>query len=70
MGVNSPTFLKEIREITLKNFPNIEQEKISHKMSKGNNFLAITVTVFVENQKMLDSFYKEIMKHPEIKMVL
>lgn len=70
MGTNSPAFLKEIREITLKHFPNIEQEKITHKMSKGNNYLAITVTVYAENQAMLDALYQEITKHPDIKMVL
>ena len=70
MGINSPTFLEEIREITLKHFPNIEQEKITHKMSKGNNYLAITVTVYAENQEMLDGFYRAITQHPEIKMVL
>lgn len=70
MGANSPTFLQEIREITLRHFPNIEDEKITHKPSKENNYLAITVTVYAENQKMLDDFYQEITKHPEIKMVL
>ena len=70
MGNNTPKFLEEIREITLKHFPNIEHEKITHKPSKGNNYLAITVTVFAENQEMLDAFYQEITKHPDIKMVL
>jgi putative lipoic acid-binding regulatory protein len=70
MGSNTPDFLKEIHEITLKHFPQIEQEKITHKTSKGNNYLAITVTVYAENQEMLDNFYREVSKHPEIKMVL
>jgi putative lipoic acid-binding regulatory protein len=70
MGKNSHTFLEEIKEITLKHFPNIEQEKISHKISKGNNYLAITVIVYAQNQEMLDTFYQEITKHPDIKMVL
>ena len=70
MGKNTPTFLEEINKIILKHFPSIEQEKITHKMSKENNFLAITVTVFAENQEMLDAFYRDITQHPEIKMVL
>ncbi len=70
MGSNSPTFLKEIREITLKHFPDIEQEKITHKLSQGNNYLAITVTVYAQDQKMLDAFYQDVTKHPDIKMVL
>lgn len=70
MGNNSPNFLDEIRQITLKHFPTIENEKITHKLSKGNNFLAITVTVYAENQEMLDAFYQDVTKHPDIKMVL
>ncbi|MFJ1267517.1 YbeD family protein [Legionella lytica] len=70
MGKNSPKFLEEIREITLKHFPEIEQEKITHKPSKENNFLAITVVVYAENQGMLDAFYQDVTKHPDIKMVL
>lgn len=70
MGTNSSTFLEEIMEITQKHFPLIEQEKITHKSSKENNFLAITVVVYAENQEMLDAFYKDITKHPDIKMVL
>lgn len=70
MGANTPDFLEEIRQITLKHFPTIEAEKITHKPSKGNNFLAITVTVLAENQEMLDAFYRDVTKHPDIKMVL
>ncbi|MFT4058269.1 MAG: DUF493 domain-containing protein [Legionella sp.] len=70
MGPNTAAFLQEIKEITLKHFPKIEQENITHKKSKGNNYLAITVTVYAENQNMLDNFYREVSKHSEIKMVL
>ncbi|MDR3501649.1 MAG: DUF493 domain-containing protein [Legionella sp.] len=70
MGKNSPLFLEEIREIVLNHFPTIEQEKITHKPSKENNFLAITVVVYAENQAMLDAFYQDVTKHPDIKMVL
>lgn len=70
MGTNSPNFLDEIRRITLQHFPAIEDEKITHKLSKGNNFLAITVTVYAENQEELDAFYQDVTKHPDIKMVL
>jgi uncharacterized protein len=70
MGNNSPNFLEEVREITHKHFPDIEHEKITHKLSQGNNYLAITVTVYAQNQAMLDAFYEDVTKHPDIKMVL
>ncbi|HHT0591685.1 TPA: YbeD family protein [Legionella anisa] len=70
IGNNSPVFLEEIRQITVTHFPHIEEDAMTHKMSKDSNYLAITVTVFAENQDMLDAFYRAITLHPEVKMVL
>ena len=70
MGIYSPTFIEEITAITLKHFPDTTQDKITHKPSTDSNYLAITVTVYAENQELLDNFYREITQHPSIKMVL
>ncbi|WP_454780861.1 HP0495 family protein [Legionella sp. WA2022007384] len=70
IGNNSTVFLEEIREITVTHFPNITEDALTHKMSKDSNYLAITVTVYAENQDMLDAFYRAITQHPDVKMVL
>ncbi|KTC79686.1 MULTISPECIES: YbeD family protein [Legionella] len=70
IGNNSPVFFEEIKHITITHFPNIEDEALTHKMSKDSNYLAITVTVYAENQEMLDAFYRAVTQHPEVKMVL
>lgn len=70
IGSNSPDFLEEMRQISMSHFPNIEEDALTHKMSKDSNYLAITVTVYAENQEMLDTFYRAITQHPEVKMVL
>lgn len=70
IGNNSPVFLEEIRQITSTHFPHIKEDALSLKMSKDSNYLAITVTVFAENQDILDAFYRAITQHPEVKMVL
>lgn len=70
IGNNSSVFLEEIRQITVTHFPNVEEDALTHKTSKDSNYLAITVTVFAENQDMLDAFYRAITQHPEVKMVL
>ncbi|KTC78648.1 HP0495 family protein [Legionella cincinnatiensis] len=70
IGNNSPFFLEEIRQITLTHFPNTAQDALTHKMSNNSNYLAITVSVFVENQESLDAFYRALTQHPEVKMVL
>ncbi|MBN9229294.1 MAG: hypothetical protein BGO90_09715 [Legionella sp. 40-6] len=70
IGYNSTTFLQNITDITLRHFPNFEQDNISQKPSQGDNYLAITVTVYALNKEMLDNFYRELTQHPEVKMVL
>lgn len=71
VGINSNNFLEEVKDIVLKHFPDfVAEEQLSHKTSKENNYLAITVTVLAKNQGELDAFYQEISSHPQIKMVL
>lgn len=70
IGNNSPVFLEEIRQIAVTHFPDIKEDALTHKMSKDSNYLAITITVFAENQDMLDAFYRAVTQHPEVKMVL
>jgi putative lipoic acid-binding regulatory protein len=70
IGTQSQSFIDEIREIALKHYPNLNEEQISHKTSQNNNYLAITLTVYAENQQQLDDLYHELTQHPDVKMVL
>ncbi len=70
IGVNSPLFIEEIKQITIKHFPDFEEKNIEQKLSKKNNYFALTVTVQAQNQEMLDAFYQEITKHEHVRMVL
>lgn len=69
IGINSSAFLEEIKLIVMNHFPTFN-DALTHKLSQKSNFLAITVTVYAENQEMLDAFYRDISKHPDVKMVL
>lgn len=70
IGTNSELFISEIKQIVINHFPAFEDNHITHKMSKKNNYLAITVIVYAESQKTLDALYKELTQHPDVKMVL
>ncbi len=70
IGNNSEFFLEDIKKIVLQHFPDFELNHLKHKLSENNNYLAITATVHALNQDMLDSFYQDLTKHPDIKMVL
>ncbi|MCL5272459.1 MAG: DUF493 domain-containing protein [Gammaproteobacteria bacterium] len=70
IGTNSEVFLEEIKMTVLHHFPDFNQENLKHKLSDKSNYLAITVTVYATSQEMLDSFYRALTQHPDIKMVL
>jgi len=74
IGHHKETFEAEITQI-MEQCRSAEQNKlypiaITKKNSKENRYLALTVTVYVENQAALDDIYRAIGKHPDIKMVL
>lgn len=70
IGIHSDLFIADIKKITKQHFSDFSEDKLRHKPSKKNNYLAITVTVFAQNQAMLDAFYQEITQHALVKMVL
>lgn len=70
IGTNSQLFLQEIKQIVIKHFPNFIDEDLTQNISQKNNYLAVTVTVYAENQTTLDAFYQEVTKRPDVKMVL
>ncbi|HAT1805051.1 TPA: DUF493 domain-containing protein [Legionella pneumophila] len=70
IGINSELLLNEIRQIVINHFPIFENEHLTHKTSEQNKYLAITVTVYAENQISLDGLYQDLSQHPAVKMVL
>ncbi|HAT8989972.1 TPA: DUF493 family protein, partial [Legionella pneumophila subsp. pneumophila] len=56
--------------IVINHFPTFENEHLTHKTSEQNKYLAITVTVYAENQISLDGLYQDLSQHPAVKMVL
>ncbi|CZG05430.1 TPA: DUF493 domain-containing protein [Legionella pneumophila] len=70
IGINSELLLNEIRQIVINHFPTFKNEHLTHKTSEQDKYLAITVTVYAENQISLDGLYQDLSQHPAVKMVL
>lgn len=70
IGKKTPAFADEIREITRKHFPDIKDTSIISQESQNGNYLSLTITPYVQDQESLDALYRELTKHPDIKMVL
>ncbi len=70
IGTNSDLFWLEVINITRKHFPDTHDQSIEKRPSKKDNYLAISITLYVEDQPTLDALYRELTQHPDIKMVL
>lgn len=70
IGNNNETFLSDIIRITREHYPEVDDASIQSQLSKKGNYLAISITIRVEDQKTLDALYMQLTKHPEVKMVL
>jgi uncharacterized protein len=70
IGPNNEIFIKEMIAITRKHYCETKDSAIVSKTSQNNNFVAITITIYVKDQISLDALYTELSKHPDTKMVL
>lgn len=70
IGNHHETFEFEIVCIARKHFPDLGEAAIRSKKSQEGNYLSITITVYAKDQDTLDALYRELTKHPDIKMVL
>lgn len=71
VGVNVPTFEEDMLNIVRKHFPKTVEENLTRsKASQQGKYLAITISLFAEDQKTLDALYLELTQHPDTRVVL
>jgi putative lipoic acid-binding regulatory protein len=70
IGLNKESFVMEVLSIIRNHYPHTEETAIRSQVSQQGNYLAFTITLYVQDQITLDSLYMELTKHPDIKMVL
>ncbi|STX42399.1 MULTISPECIES: YbeD family protein [Legionella] len=70
VGKKTANFATDIIEIIHKHFPETPDKAIRHQESQHGNYLAITAVVHAQDQVTLDALYRDLTKHPDIKMVL
>lgn len=70
IGSHSSSFINDVKQITLKHFPNFQDSDLVQKESGKSNYLALTVSVMAQSQPMLDDYYRDLTKISDVKMVL
>lgn len=70
IGNNTATLVTEVTTLARKQFPDLKADAVRVQASQKDRYIAITITVWAQDQASLDSLYSELTQHPDSKMVL
>jgi len=69
-GRNDEAFRKAVTDIARLCFPDLEDVQVRERLSRGDRFLSITLTVWVEERMQIDALYTALTAHADVLMVL
>jgi len=70
MGNNHDKFENEVVMIVRKHAPDLGEGAVTSKPSRTGKYLAVTVTITATSKSQLDSLYRALNAHPDVKMML
>lgn len=70
LGRTGDEFRSHVRGIVERHVGVLEQARISERLSRDSNFLAITFTISAQSREQLDALYRELSASESIVMVL
>lgn len=70
IGKNSLSFEGEVIALIRKHFPNLGEGAVKHNKSKEKNYLALSITLYVESKQDLDNLYQALSDHPLVLFAL
>lgn len=70
MGATREGFAQAIVEVVLRHAPDFDAATIEMRPSKAGNYLSLTCTIRATSKPQLDALYRELTRHPWVKIVL
>jgi len=70
MGKAEPDFDALIVEIVRRHAPDLMENAVKIRPSKGGNWVAVTVTIKATSKKQLDAIYQSLTDHEKVVMAL
>lgn len=70
MGANVDGYTEAVLEVARRFDPLLDDARIESRLSSGNKYLALTVTVTATSREQLDELYRALSSHPLVKVVL
>ncbi|WP_418318453.1 YbeD family protein [Piscinibacter sakaiensis] len=70
LGANVDGFVNAMTEVARRFDPDFDAASIELRVSKGDRYLGITLTVTATSRQQLDDLYRAFSTHPMVKVVL
>ena len=70
MGHNRLEFEPQMLAIVRTHAPDLDMNTVEVRQSRGGNYLSVTVTIRAQSRMQLDAIYRELTRHPLVKVVL
>ena len=70
MGTRTDDFAQTVVEIVLRHAPDFAAETVEMRVSSAGTYLSVTCTVRATSKTQLDGLYRELTRHPLVRMVL
>ncbi len=70
LGENVDGFVHAVTQVTRQFDPGFDAASVELRVSKGDKYLGVTVTVTATSREMLDDLYRALSSHPMVKVVL
>ena len=70
IGSNTEIFFEDIFKILLEIDPNLNKDNIEKKNSTSKKYISISCEILLESKEQLESFYKKVNSHPDLKIAL
>jgi uncharacterized protein len=65
-GRQSPTFVERVSTIVAATFGALAPDAVSVRTSSGQNYLSVTIVVWVDDRSQLETVYTELKAEPEV----
>jgi uncharacterized protein len=70
MGETSDDFANTMVKVIQVYAPKFDASKVDMRASSGGKFISLTCSVYVTTKTQLDSIYRALSEHPQVKYVL
>lgn len=70
MGARGDDFAQTIVDAILRHAPDFDPATLEMRASAKGNYLSLTCTFRARSQEQIDNLYRELVAHPQVKIVL